>query len=87
MEGTNNPGFVPDPRKRGLFDTQYSNEYNNDSNCNTYIESKKNLGDLTIEAMPLEENYRQRFSPNIGNIEKAMWVFNCLVRLGHCWHC
>ena len=59
MEGTNNPGFVSEPRKRGLFDTQYSTDsYNNDSNCNTYIETKKNLGDLTIEAMPLEENYR-----------------------------
>ena len=45
MEGTTNPGYFP--------------EFNNDSNCNTYVyEPKRNLGDLTIEAMPMEENYR-----------------------------
>ena len=56
MEGTTNPGYVSEQRKRGLLELP---EFNNDSNCNTYVyEPKKNLGDLTIEAMPMEENYR-----------------------------
>ena len=28
---------------------------------------------------------RQRFVPSIRNIEKAIWVFNCLSRPGHFW--
>ena len=56
MEGSTNPGYVSEQRKRGLLELP---EFNNDSNCNTYVyEPKKNLGDLTIEAMPMEENYR-----------------------------
>ena len=44
---------------------------------------KEDLHDLSPDMSITKLGGSQRFVPSIGNIENAMWVFNCLGRPGH----
>ena len=46
---------------------------------------KEDLHDLSPDMSITKLGGSQRFVPSIGNIEKAMWVLNCLGRPGHFW--